>query len=450
MKNTKQRLVLRRIALVLLVGACAGAFYLHSTGSRRALAYERELCRKAGLPLFQAEWPTAKVPMSLDAVPLYKPIDAALDRHSLGEADYELVGKLRSGDALTDAEVARLRSVFSARRDVFVALDRAMGKPLYSFGKDPDPEAISRELMLSRRRETVMLVCAKGVLLAHDSRYDEAVRTVAKGYRIGQHIDSIPSSQARSTGSFIDSVTSRSLGAILRIAGTDRRAATVVREAVRSAPQRPLLSFCLRNDCAIEDAAFRDMRQGYYDDFASAFPERDSTGTTVEPSKWSLHVFVLRHVPFAYHALVDSIDAASLRARRGIVTHADLPYGERRDWIRSQRLALNPGDTDNAHPLDLYKYFEGRSADEANTLAHRSVTLAAANVLIYRSRTGRLPYLLSEADSDMPLDPFSGKPLQYQLDGKGGFTISSVGQSAEDVSPEGYKRRPVVFHWGPH
>lgn len=451
MKHTNQRVNMRWIGCVLVIGACAGVLYSSAGGSWQTLQHERELCRKAGLPLSITQWASAHVPPSQDSAPGYLAYDAARAKHDLSDADMQMATHLSFGHVPTDAEAARLSSVLEARTEVFVALDRALAKPLYSFGKNPDQKAIAYEYgPMGGRREAVMLTCAKGILEARGHHFETGAKNVAKGYRIGHQIGSISTLMGPSYEAFMDTVTSDSLGVILKMAGSDLPAATPVHDVLRAAPKPISLSFSFSQFCGECDDSFRRLRSRAYDDFVDSFPYGEP-GRLTDPALWRRQprTFLLRHLPFAYHAMVDAANAASLETLREIVPHADLPYVERRDWIRAERLALSPHNAENAHPRLILEDFESLSIDSAYALAHRNVVLAAANVLVYRAHTGRLPRLLSEADPEMPLDPFSGKPLKYQIDGKGGFTVSSVGQSAEDVSPGGYKRKPVVFHWTP-
>jgi hypothetical protein len=248
----------------------------------------------------------------------------------------------------------------------------------------------------------------------------------------------------------MDTITSDSLGVILRMAGSDPRAAAAVREALRAAPKRVSPAYEFEQYCGECNDEFRRIRQGDYDAFAASFPYGDP-GRFTDPALWDRNprAFVLRHVPFTYRAMVDSSNAATLRTLRDIIGHADLPYRKRCDWIRTERLSLSPSDPDNAHPRLMLEDFESQSADYTNAVAHRNVVLAAANVLVYRAQTGRLPERLSDTGPDVPPDPFTGNPLQYRRDEKGGFTVSSIGQSAKDIPSDEFTRPPVVFRWVP-
>ena len=65
--------------------------------------------------------------------------------------------------------------------------------------------------------------------------------------------------------------------------------------------------------------------------------------------------------------------------------------------------------------------------------ARRGLTLLALDVCDFRSRSGRLPSTLAEIGTDLPADPFTGKPLNYRADASG-FTVYSTGMDGADDS----------------
>jgi hypothetical protein len=70
--------------------------------------------------------------------------------------------------------------------------------------------------------------------------------------------------------------------------------------------------------------------------------------------------------------------------------------------------------------------------------ARRGLALAALDVCDYRARTGRLPETMAELGTDLPADPFTGKPLIYRPDAHG-FTVYSTGMDGKDNSGDATK-----------
>jgi hypothetical protein len=74
--------------------------------------------------------------------------------------------------------------------------------------------------------------------------------------------------------------------------------------------------------------------------------------------------------------------------------------------------------------------------------ARRGLALLALDVCDFRSRSGRLPSTLAEIGTDLPADPFTGKPLNYRADARG-FTVYSTGMDGTDDS--GDPAKDLVF-----
>ena len=79
----------------------------------------------------------------------------------------------------------------------------------------------------------------------------------------------------------------------------------------------------------------------------------------------------------------------------------------------------------------LLPAFEWLFATATANHAHKRVLMTAADVEIYRAQHGTLPPNLSAVSSELPFDPFDGKPLRY-VTRPGGYSIYSVGENMQD------------------
>jgi hypothetical protein len=123
--------------------------------------------------------------------------------------------------------------------------------------------------------------------------------------------------------------------------------------------------------------------------------------------------------------------------RRNLAALA-LPWPEGREEVERIHKSCSRGDLYSmvariAAPNILLFY-----ARMERAAARRGLALLALDVCDYRSRTGRLPSTLAELDTDLPADPFTGKPFVYRTDARG-FTIYGVGSDGTDDSGDAAK-----------
>jgi hypothetical protein len=118
--------------------------------------------------------------------------------------------------------------------------------------------------------------------------------------------------------------------------------------------------------------------------------------------------------------------------RRNLAALA-LPWPEGREEVERIHKSCSRGDLYSmvariAAPNILLFY-----ARMERAAARRGLALLALDVCDFRSRSGRLPSTLAEIGTDLPADPFTGKPLNYRADARG-FTVYSTGMDGKDNS----------------
>jgi len=123
--------------------------------------------------------------------------------------------------------------------------------------------------------------------------------------------------------------------------------------------------------------------------------------------------------------------------RRNLAALA-LPWPEGREEVERIHKSCSRGDLYSmvariAAPNILLFY-----ARMERAAARRGLALLALDVCDFRSRSGRLPSTLAELDTDLPADPFTGKPFVYRTDARG-FTIYGVGSDGTDDSGDAAK-----------
>ncbi len=116
-------------------------------------------------------------------------------------------------------------------------------------------------------------------------------------------------------------------------------------------------------------------------------------------------------------------------------TQAELPYHSSREALRSRDRRLQ----DAPWYAYMSRFMLGNAeATFMKTAQIEAVMLANRTGLacrLYKSRTGRYPETLGELVpgllTEVPIDPFTGKPFVYRREGEG-FTVYSLGSNERD------------------
>jgi hypothetical protein len=149
-----------------------------------------------------------------------------------------------------------------------------------------------------------------------------------------------------------------------------------------------------------------------------------------------------------WDALIDANGALYVRLMREEIAIVDQPYkpAEAAD-ARIDAQNGYPATLDHILVAILMPSLRGVIGKKFGIDAEAEVTVAAANVFLYRARHRRLPDTLAEAMSPAPTDPYDLRPLPYRREGSG-FVVYSVGPSlAYDGGPLRPKEVEAVFRY---
>jgi hypothetical protein len=114
---------------------------------------------------------------------------------------------------------------------------------------------------------------------------------------------------------------------------------------------------------------------------------------------------------------------------------AKIPYDQSRDVLRARYEELRKRPWYAVASKTLIGNFEGAYLKVAQVEALMLASRAGLACRLYKSRTGRYPERLEELVPgllpEVPIDPFTGKPLVYRREGEG-FIVYSLGSNQKD------------------
>ena len=399
-----------------------------------ALARERALCAKVGLPTTLAQLNQPLPPASKNAAPLYVQWNAL--RHAEPLKLPRFAGStwpLSLHLAYTPAQEAEVRALFAARPDYTGLLDAAAARPRCVFATDwtkyPD---ISLFTETSGLREVARTYEARSYLLSKEGRFADAVTMQARGFAVArQAADSYPASVGFLVASAIDNITTDGMTGVLQLAGPNAAANAQVQTALAAVPR---FSFgdSMRGDGAITDGTLARLRRISPAKFVDVFYPDTPPSRNPAPAGAKFTPAEQRTI----NALCDAAEARTLAELRGLRSAARLPRAARNAaFVRLFAEAKNTGGdpvrllSAAVNPMVALANISGISGktlgDRMDAVPARHGVLAAgAAVLAQKARTGGFPETLPGGFTD----PYTGKPLGYRREGATGFVVYSVGR----------------------
>jgi hypothetical protein len=285
-------------------------------------------------------------------------------------------------------------------------------------------------------RTATRLLTAESIVLLHDDRPLDAVRNQSLGFIIGRHAANGDLLLGDLTARGIDAVTISGFQKILYHSGSDPRVTDAVRKAIETSWRPHDLVRALRNEAGSQVVALWVLRFQH-----SEFLDQElGTGSTGK----------LNLKPWEISDFVDDNGRTLLKREREVIAGAALPYAQA-DLAFRRADTLMQNDPDHRHILALtaFPMYSGLPARRAELQATADVTRAAAALLAWRARHGRLPSRLESAIEPVPIDPFDGKPLNYRREGDG-FVVYCVGADGRFKGGVPGKRRyqhDVLFRY---
>lgn len=420
-----------------------------------ALARERTLCAKVGLPTTLSQL-NQTVPLAANAAPLYIQWDTLRKAKPLHLPRFAgSTWPMSSHLAYTPAQDAEVRALFAARPDYTGLLDRATDRPRCVFVthwmKYPNTDSF---IYMGALREGARTDEARSYLLAREGRFAEAVTVQARGFVIARHAaDTDPDDVGFLVASAIDNITTDGMQGILQMAGPNAAVDTQVQRALAAAPS---FSFreSLRGEGAVTDGALALLRHTSPAKFAGAFTEGTLPGSGVVCA-------TARFTPAeqqTVNALCDAAEARTLSQIRGLFEATALPRAARNAaFVRLFAASKDTGDdpvrllSAAVSPVvslaDISQISGKDLGDRIDAVPARHAVLAAgAAVLAVRAQTGAFPKALPTGFTD----PYTDKLLGYQREGANGFVVYSVGPTGKfsgGILGEQPTMKQIVFRY---
>lgn len=377
---------------------------------------EIKLARAQGVATTVAEC-LPRVPPSQDAWPDYELANKLDDDFWTPDLEHARTA-LTSKTGPTPAELAKLRRVFERHSTYISTVHSAASKPACSFGSAKDEAVAATFPRFEDLRVAAKTLRDEAELLAWEDKPMEAVKTLDLLRNVAEHAHSHPTILGALVGCAIDSMLDRSRRHLLRKYGANSEMDRIVRDS-------------LSND--LEPA---DIRKALSGEAASLLASATIGG--LENNK----------VPIYRRVYYKGVFAAALHWTTEEIIAGRAPADQQRRKIQTVTAAFDLTIGRNRMLREAGGWFP-RAEDAMDRLdeevSKRRTTYAAACVLEYKARTGTYPATLSQAEKTVPLDPFSGAPLDYRRTAKGFEVVSAEASRrwAARVSKE--HRNDLVF-----
>ena len=415
---------------------------------RRDLARQRAAAHREGIALSPWHPERPLPPPEQNAALVYEQLTHLLKEKPFDEPLLTAALRVSSRHAYGASDVAAARRLVSERRDVLMLVRQATDRHSCAFPRQWSLGNAITYPEIGPARDAARLLTMESILLALDGRYKEAITNQCRGFRIA--------AQIASNGVLIhyvgaiacETITLFGLEEILRQAGPNAAAAEQVRAAI--AANRPSFSLrrTLEGDLLQDMAAMDEFRAlGFQTVYVLSSQDASTAEAQAAIEFWE-------RTPRLQEAWLSWVDAAEADSPRPPAPRVR----DHRAASPDPRASRPPMGCGAQVPLGRYgvpvrtvllPQLTGAISKEAAVRARERVLMGAAAVLAYRSRQGRWPDRLEEADPRLPPDLLTGRSLQYRREGDG-FVIYSAGEDGRyDGGRPGVPldTRQVVFRY---
>lgn len=415
------------LAVVVSTSAIVGAQPLGNPGT---LAEELRLARKAGLPLTPAELRLPVVSAARNAAPFYIQMREATDRNPAWKPDIDLLRGPWEHHA-TDVPGLKARRAALQRIQPLVQLaHKAASRPGCRFYHDWSQGSYMAMRDLFWVQPAARLLASESLTLSAGGQWARAISNASLAMRIAGHAEADPVLLSHNLGYGARMAGLRALGEVLK-AHPDVATARAVQSALAAAPKPPALYPAFGGEAVLGMADIERLRKTGITELQRQFYGR-----------------VQRQAPPAtarQEPTMDDMAACVVWGQRISAEASRLPYRQ-----FEQRIAvLNADVADRAARKEpqailaslLLPVYLSVPVNAARDAARWRVIETATQAVLSRSASGAYPTTLGQ----VPLDPFSGKPLVYRREGKG-FVVYSVGETGKFAAGRGAKvGREVLF-----
>jgi hypothetical protein len=391
-----------------------------------ALAKERALAAKMGIPATYRELVPPLPPESENAAPLYvryaeydkkRPVASlpAFYKTATAECRWDTVSWRY---AYTPSQIALLRKIVADQGPKFSLAHAGARKPKCVFTLDPE-KSIGEQLMgmqvSSSARSMPHYFNTEAYLLARDGHYDEAIATIGDGFAIARQLGSIPDWVCYGAATAIQATTLDNLGNILHMAGPNATVANKIVHLIETdCPDLPMSLSASSYAADIRYQIDQARREG--PDYLPQLMALERVGLPKSHTQYSKDEMTL------YNGMLDAMEAAYLRIRRELYPRAAAPFPVRNRIYGQLLLSTGVSPTD---PVRVFNKNNGEQNFDFGRLkvwTNKAVVYAGARVLAVKAATGHYPDQLPKEC----VDPFTRTALAYSHQGDTGFSVSTI------------------------
>lgn len=366
--------------------------------------------RREGLPTSIADYVREEPPTGKNAALIY---------HQLGRYEGDLeekeVYRLASSVPYNASDSMKIKQFVQSHSRIIGLAHRAVSKPDYYVYHKPsgDPSSILFPEFKQMRRTTRLLII-ESQSMVRASNGIPAVQNLSLAFQPGKHATKEFSLMAWMVSSACNTMAFTGLQHIMTTTHGDAATAQAVKKSVEKSYTQQSLSNALKSEMAFELSDIEYIR--------------NNDGMTFDNGNSILKTYN-SYTKAQQNALMDMNGVSIITLFHPAVVYSDLPYPNAFQILKpiddNFRKATGPG----VMIASIFCPVTSKIiAVRARETATANVTLAAADVFIYKSKHGAFPDRLEQAVVNVPQDPFDLKPLRYRKEGKG-FLIYSVGET---------------------
>lgn len=399
------------------------------------LEREREAARAAGIPMSATEFPQVAPPADQNAVPIYLALRKALKGHELDGKTVARSGPNGSGP-IPKAKTVALRALLESRPDVGLLVHAAIAKPHifvnHKWGAD---ETFPYLAPMRTAAKWTQWEC---ILLARDGRYQEAVKHQAFGFHIARQASEDPNLIAYLVAIGCERLTLRGFEDILAEAGPNAAVAEAVRKEIAAYHPSYDLTRCLKGEAIGSLATLRELKT--VKDFSDLSSGRDDNqGDRSESTR-----------PLSRPFILEPMEAVYLHWITQVVTASKRPILERRTEM--DRIQAEFDKAPHGRPAYIFAEIAIPASShlgegEVDMAARRAAVTAMADVMAYRARHGRWPAAITDAASPPPIDPNTGHPVEYRVEGAGFVITTQANTTGLEPAAAARKRRAAEIRY---
>jgi hypothetical protein len=325
-----------------------------------------------------------------------------------------------TGKPITPSDRAALKELILKNEKAFALLADIGGKPCFLYRDPSDPIFSGLMPDAIQALSTERLLCFSILFNAEEGDWKGVIDRLGVGLR---------------------------LATVMSLEGTQM--AILISLACTNLLIQPLADVCGGREIADEDLArliavlepgpWRDRLAFAWNGERTAFLEAGAyllEGDLGEVgSLWEGPRFLQKFAVWLARPLVKRDLRRSLPSYEFLEAQAKLPYYQCRDALRARDEALQAKPW---YAIASKMMIGGAEAGFMKTAKTEAITLVSRAGLacrLYKSRTGHYPETLEELVpgllADVPIDPFTGRPLVYRREGEG-FIVYSLGSNQKD------------------